>query len=78
VDTWNSRRASSTWLSRANGARDILVRDSEMRTMASSCLQGERVCHSTGYTCSYKYVWIEKMSAIAILLQAASLIPRHI
>ena len=40
VDTWKSRRASSTWLSRANGERDILARDSEIRTMASNCLQG--------------------------------------
>ena len=38
VETWNSRSASSTWLSRAKGERAILAWDSEMRTMASSCL----------------------------------------
>ena len=40
VETWNSLSASSTWLSRAKGVRDILAWDSEIRTMASNCLQG--------------------------------------
>ena len=40
VETWKSRRASSTWLSRANGSRDILARASEILMIASSCLQG--------------------------------------
>ena len=38
VETWNSRSASSTWLSRANGRRDIFASDSEILMMASSCL----------------------------------------
>ena len=40
VDTWNSRKASSIWLSRAKGANDILASDSAIRTIASSCLPG--------------------------------------
>ena len=39
VDTWNNLRASSTSASEANGASLILAWDSEMRMMASNCLQ---------------------------------------
>lgn len=41
VDTLNNLSASSTWLSSANGARDILAKDSAIRTMASNCLHSE-------------------------------------
>lgn len=42
VDTWKSRRASSTSSSPAMGCSFILARDSAMRTTASSCLQDNR------------------------------------
>lgn len=42
VDTWNRRMASSTWRSVAKGWSSILARASEMRMMASSCLEGGR------------------------------------
>lgn len=38
VDTWKSLKASSTSASVAKGCSFILLRDSAMRTMASSCL----------------------------------------
>ncbi len=38
VETWKSLSASSTWLSIANGDRDILASDSDIRIMASNCL----------------------------------------
>ncbi|KAG7272117.1 hypothetical protein CRUP_008297 [Coryphaenoides rupestris] len=40
VDTWKSRRASSTSSSPATACSFILASDSAMRTTASSCLQG--------------------------------------
>lgn len=40
VDTWKSRRASSTSASVAKGCSFILLRASAMRTMASNCLHG--------------------------------------
>ena len=43
VETWKSRRDSSTWLSRAKGSSDIFANDSDIRMMASSCLHGKEV-----------------------------------
>ena len=48
VETWNSLSASSTSASVAKAAMRILARDSEIRTTASSCLQGKQIriyCH---------------------------------
>ena len=39
VETWNKRSASVTCTSVAKGSSCILARDSDIRTMASSCLK---------------------------------------
>ena len=39
VETWNNLKASSTSASVANGASLIFAKDSDIRTIASSCLE---------------------------------------
>ena len=56
VDTWNSRNASSIWLSRANGANDILANDSAIRIIASNCLPVKERCVSKGRGSTYRTV----------------------
>jgi len=43
VDTLNSLRASSMWLSKAKGEIDIFASDSAIRIMASSCLWDDKI-----------------------------------
>lgn len=54
VDTWKSRKASSTSASVAKGCSLIFAKDSAMRTMASSCLQPQETLPA--FSCSYKGV----------------------
>ena len=75
VETWNNRSASSTSASDANGFSFILASDSDIRMMASSCLQEKEhmashlgFCisftrlHRTCNTCnrSYSEVWLPR------------------
>ena len=52
VETLNNLRASSTWLSRANGDKLIFAMDSDILTIASNCLKYRNIKQAVEYTMS--------------------------
>ena len=52
VETLNNLRASSTWLSRANGDKLIFARDSDILITASNCLKYRNIKRAVDSTMS--------------------------